>query len=67
MPTRRPVDTFRPGSVPDLCYGFGRDYAVSMMNRQAFSRCGESLLASRQTSPCRLNPTGLPGSRRPPC
>lgn len=67
MPARYPVDTFRPGSVPDLSYGFGRDYAVPMMNRQAFSRYEGSLLACRESSPCRLNPSGSLGSKRPPC
>ena len=67
MPTRRPLDTLRPGFVPDLCYGFGRDYAVPMLTRRSFARCGDALLACRETSPYRLSPAGLSGSRRPPC
>jgi hypothetical protein len=67
MHNRRPFEVFRPGLVPDLCYGFGRDYSMPMMSRQAFARCEESLLASRATSPCRLDPLGFAGSRRPPC
>lgn len=67
MPTRRAVDSLRPGTVPDLCYGFGRDYSVPMMTRRAFARCGEAWLESRESLPQRLNPYGLSGSRRPPC
>lgn len=67
MPTRRPLDTLRPGSMPDLCYGFGRDYAVVMPTRRAFASHGDALLAARETLPCRFNPVGLSGLRRPPC
>lgn len=67
MPGRRPLDTLRPGSVPDLCYGFGRDYAVPLPTRRAFARCGEAVLTARDTLPHRLSPLGLSASRRPPC
>ena len=67
MPTRRPLDTLRPGSFPDLCYGLGRDYAVPMMTRRAFSQFGDILLAGRETLPYRVDPVGISGSRRPPC
>jgi hypothetical protein len=67
MPTRRPLDTLRPGCTPDLCYGFGRDYSVPMMTRRAFSRFGDTFLAGRETLPCRLDPVGISSSRRPPC
>ena len=66
MPTRHTLDTLRPGCVPDLCYGLGRDYAVPMMTRRAFSRFGDALLAGRETSPYRLDPICI-SSRRPPC
>lgn len=67
MPTRRPLDSLRPGSVPDLCYGLGRDYAVPLPTRRAFAFHGDALLAARETLPCRLAPIGLSAARRPPC
>lgn len=67
MPTRRPLDTLRPGSIPDLCYGFGRDYAVPLLTRRAFARYGDALLSARDTLPHRLSPIGLSTMRRPPC
>jgi hypothetical protein len=67
MPSRTPLDTLRPGSVPDLCYGFGRDYAVPMLTRRSFARCGEAVLSARDTLPHRLSLIGLSASRRPPC
>ena len=67
MPTRRPLETLRPGFMPDLSYGFGRDYAVPMLTRRAFSRYGESVVSSREILPQRLSPLILSGSRRPPC
>ena len=62
----RPLDTRHPGSVPDLCYGFGRDYAVPMLTRRSFGRHSNAVLDHRETLPQRLNLDGLAGSRRPP-
>lgn len=66
MSTRRTIDSLRPGVVPDLCYGFGRDYAVPIMTRRAFARSGEAWLGNRESLPHRLDPYGGVGSRRPP-
>ena len=67
MPSRRPLDTLRPGCVPDLSYGLGRDYAVPMLTRRAFALHGDAVLTCRESIPYRVSPMGMSGSRRPPC
>jgi len=66
MSAQRPIELLRPGRVPDPCYSLGRDYAVPLLTRRAFGRCDRVVLARREILPCRLDPGGLAGSRRPP-
>lgn len=66
MPTRRPLESFRPDGCPVTGYGFGRDYSLPLLTRRAFGRCEGSVVSARDTLPCRMSPAGLGGSRRPP-